>query len=541
MKTENHFDYKPRPLWWPLLPALSMVFPAMSLLFGGSLIINDFSWIVMLVICIIFIFFELRSFSNRFGTGGITFFGGVIIWFVADYLKYFFNGGLIDPISHEQLTTFFLAEATFYHFLFITFVTLALVLPWKRLAGKYVSNIIGTVKNKSLFIITIILFLIGISPFFIFTAVPWYKAIFFSMIQMRTGDFHIWTVARSGNLNYNVGGYVFNILNLEFFAGLVAACYALFLARNKIEKAIFWGVWLFVFLLASGSGTRSNVILMSLPVIGMMFIKYIKKFPKKAYSFSIIFLLLIFFIVQVQGFYRNYGFDSFVEDVKTTISTYYVEDQPSLVSESNIENKQNLKPAPEIKKQVNYITPKTNVISKLSNPIGNEMFSSSLYIINHIPDDQDFFYNRLGIEGLIRPIPQTVVDLFVGFIPRVLWHNKPINPLWKWLNKNVAGTDGINGTTLAQGAVGFWYGLYGLYGIIIGALLIGWFFIFFESMIYYSFYRPLSLLISLLGITFLFRTFRGFWWLDFQIIIIGVILLLIMHYIINLLIKKNNI
>ena len=166
---------------------------------------------------------------------------------------------------------------------------------------------------------------------------------------------------------------------------------------------------------------------------------------------------------------------------------------------------------------------------------GNSMFSESLTGFRLIPDRSDYFYNRLGIEGYVRPLPDQLYWCIVSPIPRALWTSKPIDPAWAWYNKIVAHEiTGTEGTTIASGGSGSWFIRYGPGGIIEGGLLVGWLMGFGERLLRQSSGR-LNLFLFLLGWeTWLFRAFRGFGYVDLDALMVGFTVLCSLTIVFNL-------
>jgi hypothetical protein len=150
----------------------------------------------------------------------------------------------------------------------------------------------------------------------------------------------------------------------------------------------------------------------------------------------------------------------------------------------------------------------------LLTPQGNAMFSEGLVGFDLVPDKVPFFADRFPGEGALRAMPETLLYFLLHPIPRALWHNKPSDPAMIWYNQVVAGTNGLEGTTISQGLAGHWYLRYGPMGVIEGGLLVGWLMRMSERTLQRAQGRPTTILFSLSISVWLFRTFRNFYFLD---------------------------
>src|SRR6202041_2872716 len=91
------------------------------------------------------------------------------------------------------------------------------------------------------FILVLILFIIGISPFFLFTSEPWYTAMYHQFTAARGGQGVAWTVGRTGNVNYNWGGYVAQILQIGQVGSIYAILCVILVGRNIFQRIIGTG------------------------------------------------------------------------------------------------------------------------------------------------------------------------------------------------------------------------------------------------------------------------------------------------------------
>ena len=404
---------------------------------------------------------------------------GVLIWFCYDYLTHWLGINFNDP--NVQIRPIVVARSAFCHCLFVLMMTLGLLVPsGKRLAKLF--HVIPEPISSNFYLWAITgLFLVGISPYFLFTSDPWHVTIWKEMSGGRTGGAD-WNVGRSGNVNYNWGGYVSTLLQVGQVGGQLAVFYALLVARTGVTKVIGWAIWLFWVALAFGSGTRGYLVFMALPGIALLYLKYqayaaalLRSFNKRAYLWSGGFMIALLFAIQFQAYFRA---SSYAGADVAEVSMYQLR--------------------------------------------GTSMFSEGLLGYHFVPNEADFFYNRYPGETILRPMPQTAYEFFIGPIPRALWHGKPIDPVWSWYNSISTGSEqGISGTTIAQGLVGGWYFRYGLSGVIQGGLLLGWLMVLAERGLQTAGGRPISILMSLAFATWLFRCFRFFNFHELYPLLIG--------------------
>ena len=111
-------------------------------------------------------------------------------------------------------------------------------------------------------------------------------------------------------------------------------------------------------------------------------------------------------------------------------------------------------------------------------------------------------------------MPETLLYFLLHPIPRALWHDKPSDPAMIWYNQVVAGTNGLEGTTISQGLAGHWYLRYGIMGVIEGGMLVGWLMCMAERTLQRAQGRPTTILFSLCLSVWLFRIFRNFYFLE---------------------------
>jgi hypothetical protein len=301
--------------------------------------------------------------------------------------------------------------------------------------------------------------------------------------KMRSGS-AAWTVGRSGTINYNWGAYVDHWLGLGHFAGLLAAFYAIFLARTGMTKALCWLMWSYTLACAFGTGTRGQLGYACIPVVGMLFIKFSaeavaqgKKW--KPYIMSAVLILAMLPLIQLQGLFRNVG-----------------------LGEAKLD------------------------ITAMADMRDNTMFSHSMFVFGQIPDHQPPFYGKYPGQATVMAIPQAVFFFAIGPIPRAMWNGKPIDPAMSWASKERSGV--VTETTwtgVSSGLPGNWYALCGLSGIIQGGLLWGLLLAVLDRSLWLARSKPLIILIVMAGHTFIFRAFRD---PDYQMIypiMIGIVAL----------------
>jgi hypothetical protein len=220
---------------------------------------------------------------------------------------------------------------------------------------------------------------------------------------------------------------------------------------------------------------------MMLPAVALAFIKFqasaVEKFRSQslfAYLVAGVIALVLFTAVQFEGSFRTEGYSS--GDLQ----------------------------------KVDLLTPQ-----------GNSMFSEGLVGFDLVPDKVPFFANRIPGEGALRAMPETLLYFLLHPIPRALWKNKPSDAAMIWYNQVVAGTNGLEGTTISQGLAGHWYLRYGMMGVVEGGLLVGWLMRMSERVLQQAQGRPTTILFSLSLSVWLFRTFRNFYFLELWPMLIG--------------------
>jgi hypothetical protein len=428
----------------PLLLIPSLGLSGIAWMAGGLSPLTDMSFLLLTIVCMVLLVRELLMFTQRWGLGGVVLYAGSLVWFCFDYLTFWFMNP--EKAAQTGFTNAIVAKAAFFTILFICSMMIGLNIRKGRFFVRLMEKTPDIRTSGIGFILVLILFVIGICPFFLFTSEPWYTAIYHQFTSGRGGHGVAWTVGRTGNVNYNWGAYVAQILQIGKVGSIYAILWVILVSKNILPRIVGVAIWLLWLLLGTGTGTRGEVIASMLPVVFAFFLKYSaiaaaysKKISIRAYVIAGVLLLITLIVVQFQITFRNEGFlNKSLEDVKEKIE-------------------------------------------------GNSMFSEGLMGYRLIPDRFNYFHNAFYVEGAIRPIPDTIFWFFVSPMPRALWHSKPIDPAWKWYNEVVTGDpNGTEGTTIATGASGYWFIRYGPFGLIEGGILIGWLMSYGEMLFSYS-------------------------------------------------------
>jgi hypothetical protein len=479
----------PRPRWLPLPFLVPTMLCGFSWLAGGIPPVTDMGMFILTLMCCIAVGGELMAFRRRFGVGGLTLFGGVIVWYSYDYIRHWaFSPDYLTGLANTRETV---AKHAYYVCLFIVMMAVGLNSRRGRWADRLMAKIPEVRDSQRCFWIMLAVFAFGISPYFFFTAEPFYMAIYHQIFAGRGSGGALWLAGRSGSVNYNWAAYIAQILSTGQIGAIYAIFYAVLLARKLYIKLVGWFIWILWFLLGFGTGTRGEVVAMIMPLALVLFIKYnslAKRISVRAYLLMGVLLVALLATVQIQIAYRNAGFQN------ATFSG------------------------------VNYWDFQ-----------GNAMFSEGLQAMRTIPDERDFFFNHYYIEGLVRPVPDTVFWALVGPIPRALWTSKPIDPVWVWYNQISTGEkNGATGTTIASGLTAYWYMRYGLFGVIEGGLMIGFLIRVGERALQQAGGRLNLLLLALGWEVWLFRAYRGFGFVDLYALLIGLTVLASISMIFNL-------
>lgn len=473
--------YPPRSKYQPLFFLAPVVASMLSMFAGGIPFLTDFAWVLVTVLCVVFLIAELRAFSFRFGIGGLLVFGGTLIWLCYDYL-----GGWAFDGKHRVLDGFdeeAVARASLAVCVFIPCVLLGIRITFRGVVERTLARLPGPVSPRIWLVMAVVLFVIGLTPYMFFTQEGFFDAYIKDMFAGRSGSGAGWTTGRTGNANYSYGAYLAQVLQVGEMGSILGAYYAIMVARTMRDRVFGFLLWIPNFLQAFGTGTRGAVILMSLPVIGFLFIRFQaeagavgKRVSGKGYLYLVGALLVVLTAVQTQIAFRDRGF-----------------------SNADFEN-------------VN--------VTKVE---GNSMFSESLPGFLQIPKHVNPFYSTFPGEAVVRPVFETTFWFFVSPVPRAVWNSKPFDPVYRWYNSLVGGSqDGVEGTTIAQGTVGYWYFRYGMWGPLEGGLIFGFMIGVAERLLQRYWHRPLGILTSLGMMTFFFRAFRNLNWIEFHATMVGI-------------------
>jgi hypothetical protein len=466
------------PIQRSILQPILLVAPLLLAVGGyafASPQLADLSFLLLAALCIIFLFGDLRRFSERYGLGGIVLYGGILTWFCDDYFRNWFLGWF--PSWHLPFTRQVVAKAVACHMLYIFCMSIGIRSRFGRWLPKFFTSLPEPRKPSDYFWIVILTQIIGLSPYFIFTHEPFYMALYHGVVSARgsaAGNV-AWTVGRTGNLNYNWGGYVAQMLEVGTGGGVLAAFCIVFLRQGvwkNVVCALAWATWL---AFGFGSGTRGEIVALVLPLVCFVFIRYhvqaqefLRRFSIRAYVIVLILLMFSWVLMAIQTRYRNIGFN----DVKL-----------SELSLSKVE--------------------------------GNQAFSFGLIGFSYIPERHNYFYNNFPGEMIVMPIPNFLFWLAVAPMPRALWTTKPIDPFWMWYNavftgRSTLGGGTTEGTTIACGSVGDWFFRFGIAGLIEGGLFVGWLIGCAERAMFNNRGRTMAVLLPLAILDWIYRCFRSF-------------------------------
>ncbi len=477
--------FTPRSRYQPLYFLPSVFLSGASYMSGGVPFLTDMSFLVLIFICLSQIIEEMMNFSRRFGLGGITLFGGILMWFCHDYMTNWFfvnfNGGtvLYGPAT--------IAKSAFLHQLFILCAVVGLHFPgWRRLEN-WVARMPEPGTHQLYLSLILLAFVVGMIPYLFFGNESLPVALYKEIFGGRGGGARF-TVGRTGNVNSSWGAYLAQLQQIGQIGGLLAVFY-LFLQRPRFLIALVcFVIWLIHLGIAFGSGARGHTAYMFMPALFLVFLKYqsqaaemLKKWSIKAYGMAGLVGIVILVLLQIQITYRGTGFENVqLDQVKTSIE-------------------------------------------------GNAMFSEGLPGMNIIPEQRPFFYNSIPGQGAIVAIPELAWRFLYGPIPRALWPGKPIDPMWRWYNAVVTNRseEELEGTTISTGLIGDFYFRCGLAGVIEGGLLFGWLCVVGERLLQNSQGRLLQLITSIGFLVFMFRSFRGMTFINLYPLLIGVTFLVI--------------
>ena len=449
---------------------------------GGIQVLTDLGFTLLAILCAVYCVRELAVFRHRFGLGGLLVFGGTLVWWCHDYFSRWFGNahGTIGLGGSAPVV----AKAAFITSLFVTMMAVGLLLPFGKRAEKLIASMPEPTSDSFYFYLVIVLFVIGVSPYFLFTNEPFYSVIWKEMTAMRAHR-HVtwWTVGRTGALNLNWGAYVVHIIQIGWLGGLLAAFYAIMIGRAVVLKTVCWLIWLFWLLLALGSGTRGYIVFFTLPVLVLLFIKSDRKARRRGglnlfgYVALPLILLVILAAMQFQGTFRN--------TAESDRSFWRVE---------------------------------------LFKARGNHMFTEPLRAYAIVPKPIPFTRDNFPGASIVRPIPDMIVRFGTGWIPRALWTTKPgFDDFALMYNKMMSGGNAQNsaGATICLNVAGGAYVYYGIPGVIQMGLIYGWLCVLVERAFRRANFRPAATLFVLGLFQYLFRAFRDLTPHDLYPLLIG--------------------
>jgi hypothetical protein len=473
-----------RTLLIPTAFAVPVLLSGLAYLGGGVPLLADAAFVVMTLLCLFLLVVELVRFGDRQGLGAILIYGGVLIWLSHDYLSNWLQHDYTaNPIS--GVTADVICRVAFYHCLFVFLLTIGFRLPWFRFVDGLVVGVPEPSDRRFYVGLVVVLTLLGLSAFY------WtVDGILVSAVKGGFWFLHgagpiLFTVTRTGNLNFNFGAYVAQLIQMGQVGGLMAAMYALLIARTPIGKILGWADWAYWLSYSFTSIRRGDIAFMGMPIMGIMFLKFhAQRDPQRQLRTlwqglaTGVLVLLVWIIVQKQsGDRQNRG------------------------------------------------------VFDLFGGRGATMFSEGIAAWAIIPDRVPFAYNRWAGEGVLRPLPETLWWFVVDIFPRAIWHGKPIDTFGVWYSSYISRdpaivkSGGISGTTVSCGAVGYWYFRYGPFGVIQGGLLFGWMIGVAERALRRAQGQPIKVLFAMFYATFLFRSYRDLWWHNLYPIVIAAVVL----------------
>jgi hypothetical protein len=480
------FVPRSRMQWAPFLVPTGIAL--ISYLGGGVPPLTDLAFVIFTALCGVFLTIEFYRFPRRFGIGGLLLWGGTLCWFCEDYFAHWF-GKDFHVDGKMPIPALIVAKTAFLLMTFTIFMSIGLGIR----AGRFLERLIlcvPAVENDFFYLLIVLLmFAVGLSPYYLLNGEPWYLCIFHAMTTHWTHA-PVLTVVRTGNLNFNWGGYAAQLISIGQVGGIFAIMYALLIARHWWDWTLCVLIWCFWVTINFQTDHRGEVAFIFMPAIALMFIKYqskaaaaFKRASFRAYLLCGALTFVLFVAVQWQGTFRGVGLAA------------------GSLKEVDLGRNQ-----------------------------GNTMFSEGLPGFMLVGESEPFFYDKFPGQGILLPIPRTVMWFFIGPIPRALWHDKWIDPSWEWYNRVVAGGNGVSGTTISHGLVGSWYFNYGPIGMLEGALLVGWLMSVSERALQHSDGKPIGIMMSMGFAVWIFRTYRDFIFIDLYTLLVGAVMLMILTY-----------
>lgn len=445
---------------------IPVVLSALSWAGGGIPWLTDASFVALTLLCGLALLREVADFSTRKSAARIVLHCGVLIWFSHDYFVNWFN---LDFSASTAYSAHLIARVATMHALFVTVMIAGAGSRYGKSLGERVRQL-PEPRDRSMYAgLVLALFLVGLVPYVFFVRDPFVDTIYDSMTGFYARGARF-TVGRTGNLNYEWSAYVFELIKVGHFGGMFGAFYAIVLARSTGHRLLGWGVWAFWALMSFGSGTRGQLVAMTMPVIVLLFLRhhtvaarYAGEMRRRIPLTVGVMACLVFASVQIQGQLRATGL--------TAESFESVE------------------------------------IERLR---GNHMLSEGLAGWSEVPDRRPPFFDQVPGQGAVMAVPYLVFRFVIHPIPRALWRDKPVDEVWAWHNQITVGTVGVSGTTVSTGLVGWWFFRFGLFGMLEGAFVMGLLFAITDSALQTALHakHPFALVISLGVLAWLFRCFR---------------------------------
>jgi hypothetical protein len=477
-----HFPLQaPRSIFIPIAFLLPVILSAVSWFSGGLALLSDTSMLIITILCAALLFVELLHFGTRFGIGAIVLYGGVLIWFCHDYLfNWFLHDFNIEYPAYPGVTAQLISRVVFFHCVFIELMVIAFRIPVGRWAERLVTAVPEPADERFYLWIVSIFFIFGLSAF-LFSTESFPIAVLKVPFQQWVGPVEF-TVSRTGNMNYNWGGYVAQIIQMGEVGGLLGAAYALLVARGWLGRFFGLGVWAYWTADVLPTGRRGYLAFMLLPFVGMVFLKYHAQAAAQLRRRNLRALLVLGVLcICVWGAVAR---ETAIRSGDDSIQWFRV--------------------------------------------AGNSMFSEGLRAWELIPSERGYAFDTFPGATFLRPIPDSVWSLVSGLVPRTIWAGKGgADEFVLWYDSYISGdrraidSGGVVGTTISSGAVGYWYFRYGPIGVIEGGLFYGWLLGVSERAFRMSLGKPLKMLFALSFATFMFRSYRDLWWHNIDGLLLG--------------------
>jgi hypothetical protein len=471
--------YIKRSIFMPVPFLIPVALCGISWISGGVSTLTDAGFLTMALLCVGFIINELVRFPRRFGIGGLVVFGGTLVWYGHDYFANWFLSDFRQTRLPVPPAT--VAKAATFTTLFIFSAVTGLLILKGRWLEKLIVKVPEPPARGVFLVLAVLMFCVGLLPYFIFTNDPFYVAIYKELMAMRTASGASWTTGRTGNLNYSWGGYIVHLLQIGQLGAILAAAYAILMRPNPFAQLVCWSMYTFEVLLAFGSGSRGEIVFIGMPVAFLLFTKYqaiFRRFNLRSYFYAGGIFLIFLFLVQFQGSFRTY-------DVE----------------------RRDLSEVELFKSQ------------------GNNMFTEGLLAYQLVPNTIPHPGVNFPGAQFVRPLPDTAVRFAIGWIPRALWTDKPgFSEFAKSYNLMVSGGTAENtiGATICTSVAGGSYIGYGPSGVIQIGLLFGWLCGVFERALVRSDGKLMAMLFSMALATWMFRCFRDLTPHDLYPLLIGV-------------------